>query len=164
MNIIQNLKERCTSLWILYQRKTFFVGDVSNNQTTGRRWQTTRLDTRKVPQIHWLRQKVADHTSWYTEGTSDTLTSSEGGRPHVLIHGRYLRYIDFFRRWQTTRLDTRKVPQKHWLCQLSVNQTTGRRWQTTRLDVWKVPQIHWLRQGSVQHLNGKYILCVAPCT
>ena len=50
-------KERCTSLWNLHQRKTFFVVDVSINQTTGRRWQTKLLDTWKVAQIHLLRQE-----------------------------------------------------------------------------------------------------------
>ena len=45
-------KERCTSLSNLHQRKTYFVSDVSVNQTTGRRWQTKLLDTWTVAQIH----------------------------------------------------------------------------------------------------------------
>ena len=35
----------------------------------------------------------------------------------MLIHGRYLRYIDFVRRWQTKLVDTRKVPETHLLRQ-----------------------------------------------
>ena len=41
---------------------------------------------------------MADQTFWYMEGTSDTLTSSEGGRPNFLIHGRYRRYINVVRK------------------------------------------------------------------
>ena len=74
------------------------------------------------------------------ESTSDTLTSSEGGRPNFLIHGRYLRYIDFVRRWQTKLLDTWKVPQIYGRYLRYIDFV--RRWQTKLLDTWKVPQIH----------------------
>ena len=67
---------------------------------------------------------MADQTSRYVEGTSDTLNSSEGSRLSFLIHERYLRYIDFVRRWQTKLLETRKVPQIHLLRQEGVKLST----------------------------------------
>ena len=81
-----------------------------------RRWQTKLLDTWKVPQIHgrymegtsdtWKVPQIHGRYLRHTEGTSDTYTSSEGGRPNFLIHGRYLRYME-------GTSDTWKVPQIH---------------------------------------------------
>ena len=124
VNVILNFKRDtvCASLWNRYQRKTLFVIDVSINWTTVRRWQTKLLDTWKVTQIHLLRQKVADQTSWSMEGNSDIFTLSEGGRPN-LIHGRQLRYIYYVRRWQT-KLDPWKVTQIYLLCQKVADQTS----------------------------------------
>ena len=102
-----------------------------------RRWQTKLLAAWKVPQIHLLRQKVADQTSSCMEGTSDTFTSSEGGRPNFLIHGRYLRYIYFVRRCRPNFLLHGRYLRYIYFV---------RRWQTKLLDTWKVPQIHLLRQ------------------
>ena len=67
------------------------------------------------------------------EGTSDTLTSSEGGRPNFLTHGRYLRYTDFVRRWQTKLLDTWKVPQIHLLRQESEEEISDERQASQRI-------------------------------
>ena len=40
-----------------FQKKTLFIGDVSINWATGRRWQAKLLDTRQVTQIHLPRQE-----------------------------------------------------------------------------------------------------------
>ena len=56
-NVILNLQSRCTAFWDRYQRKTVFVVDVFANWVTNRKWQTTLLDTWKVPQLNLPRQE-----------------------------------------------------------------------------------------------------------
>ena len=91
------------------------------------------------------------------EGTSDTCTSSEGGRANLLIHGRYLRYIYFVRRWQTNLLIHGRYLRYIYFV---------RRWQSKLVDTWKVPQIHLLRQKvadqpvdawKVPQIHGRYL-------
>ena len=40
-----------------FQKKTLFIGDVSVNWATGRRWQVKLLDTWQVTQVNLPRQK-----------------------------------------------------------------------------------------------------------
>ena len=82
---------------------------------------------------------------------------AEVGRPNLLIHGRYLRYMK-------VTSDTWKVPQIHGSYLRYIYFV--RRWQTTLLDTWKVPRIHGRYlgymegtsdTGKVPQIQGRYL-------